>query len=125
LIYNKILSLSSLPFDVKDHRILCYNLDNPNEACSDLEIRIRRVEEYAFDSNIIDKIFRSQIQSLVFNNAYNTLEKMLETYRQYIELKKMADLYDNTGSDYYSVIRELDDILGKPTIDREKNEDSI
>lgn len=125
LIYNKKLSLSSLPFDVKDHRVLRYDVDNPIEAISDLETRIRRIEDYAFDSNIIDKIFRSQIQSLVFNNAYNSLVKMLDTYKQYIEVKELAEQHDSNGSNYYYVIKELDDILGRPTNDRDNDEDSL
>jgi hypothetical protein len=117
LMFSKIFDISLLPFDIKDHRIIHYDVENPQSAKSQLESRIKDVESFAFTYNAIDRVFRSQIQSLVFNNSYNSLEKILNTLReaeQFLKRTKELDMFDTY--DYYSQLEKISEFFGEPEI---------
>lgn len=90
LLWNSKLDLS-LPFDIKDHRIISYDFEKSEEARSSLKHQIESAEKGLESYNPIDKTFKSQIHSVLFTNTLEILEKMITLYQNAQSIAKSTE----------------------------------
>ena len=84
----------SLPFDIKDHRIISYDFEKSEEARSSLKHQIESAEKGLESYNPIDKTFKSQIHSVLFTNTLEILEKMITLYQNVQSIAKSTEQDD-------------------------------
>ena len=122
LLWNKSSKLS-LPFDIQDHRVISYDFENIEDVILRLKTQIKNIENGSIKwYNPIDRTFKSQIHSLIFNNTLNFLDRVITFLKKVEPIEKYAQLYSDPSDDYYIQNNDLDKTLEKEYNDKNNKE---